>query len=80
MSKQAILYTTDWCPYCRQAKKYLEKNSIEVIEKDIEEDDSIREELLSKTNGVFSGVPVIDIDGKILEGFDKKEIDRALEI
>lgn len=80
MNKLVIVYTTDWCPYCKQAKKYLESKGVEVVEKNIEEDNSAREELLEKAGGVFQGVPMIDINGEILYGFDKKAINHALEI
>ena len=79
MNKKVIVYSTNWCPYCTQAKKYLSGKDVEVVEKNIEEDDGAREELLGKINGKFSGVPVLDIDGKILEGFNRKQIDLALK-
>jgi glutaredoxin-like YruB-family protein len=78
MSKQAIVYSTNWCPYCKQAKAYLKSKGIEVVDKNIEIDDAARQELMDKTGGVFNGVPVIDIDGELLQGFDRTQIDLAL--
>jgi glutaredoxin-like YruB-family protein len=78
MKKQAVVYSTNWCPYCRQAKTYLKNLGVEVDEKNIEDDDDARQELLDKTGGVFRGVPVIDIDGELLQGFDPNQINLTL--
>jgi glutaredoxin len=78
MDKQAIIYSTNWCVYCKQAKVYLKNQGAKVIEKNIEEDEAARQELLQKTGGVFSGVPVIEIDGELLQGFDRNQINLAL--
>jgi len=75
---KAIIYTTSWCTYCKQAVEYLKSRDIEIIEKDIEANESAKDELLEKV-GFFSGVPVIDINGKILDGFNPSQIDIALK-
>jgi glutaredoxin len=80
MKKQAIVYSTNWCPYCKQAKTYLKNQGVEVVEKNIEEDDAARQELLDKTDVVFWGVPVIDIEGELLQGFADNHINLALGI
>jgi len=77
--KKVIVYSTDWCPYCKHAKNYLKNKGVDFKEKNIEEDGSAREELMEKTNGIYSGVPVIDINGELLQGFDQNQIDLALE-
>lgn len=74
---KAIVYTTSWCPYCKEAISYLEGKNVEVVEKNIEESEEIKDELLDKV-GFFTGVPVIDIEGKILSGFAPGKIDKAL--
>jgi glutaredoxin-like YruB-family protein len=79
MSKHAIVYSTNWCPYCKQAKTYLKNQGVEVVEKNIEDSDQARQEMLDKTGGVFLGVPVIDIDGELLQGFDRNQINLTLE-
>ena len=79
MSNKVIVYSTNWCKYCKQAKAYLKSKEIDFVEKNIEEDDSAREELLKKTNGIFQGVPIIDINGELLQGFNKTQIDLALD-
>ena len=75
---KAIVYTTSWCPYCKEATNYLKNKGVEVEEKDIEADEKAKDELLEKV-GFFSGVPVIDINGKLLDGFDPAQIDLAIE-
>lgn len=60
------------------AKQYFESRHIDFIEKDIEADESARNELLEKVHGEFRGVPVIDIKGTIVLGFDRPKIDAAL--
>lgn len=75
---KAIIYTTSWCTYCKEAKNYLRNKGIEIVEKDIEADESAKDELLGKV-GFFTGVPVIDINGKLLDGFNPAQIDLAIE-
>ena len=79
MKEKTIVYSTNWCTYCKQAKTYLKNKGVEFVEKNIEEDDSAREELLEKTGGVFLGVPIIEINGELLQGFDSNQIDLALK-
>lgn len=73
-----IIYSTSWCGYCKMAKQYLEGKNISFVEKNIEEDSEAHEELMKKINGDFRGVPVIDIHGTIILGFDRPKIDAAL--
>ena len=75
-----IIYSTSWCGYCKMAKQYLESKQISYTEKNIEEDSAAHEELMKKINGDFRGVPVIDINGTIILGFDRPKIDAALAL
>lgn len=59
-------------------KQYLSQKGIEYTEKNIEEDLAAKNELLQKVEGNFQGVPVIDINGTIILGFDRPKIDAAL--
>lgn len=76
--KKIIVYSTSWCSYCHAEMDWLKNNDIEFEAKDIEADDSAREELLSKMGGQFQGVPVTDIDGDIILGFDRQKISDKL--
>lgn len=74
-----IIYSTNWCAYCKMAKQYLDGLYVPNIEKNIEEDADAHNELMQKTNGNFRGVPVIDIAGDIILGFDRRKIDESLK-
>lgn len=72
-----ILYTTTWCGYCKRARAYFNQKGIPYIEKDVERDPVAGREAMMKSGG-SGGVPVIDIDGTIIQGFDVMGIERAL--
>ena len=71
-----IMYTTPTCGFCHMAKEYFKEKKIEYTTKDVTEDQEAYGEILSKSGQL--GVPVIDIDGTIIIGFDKKKIDAAI--
>lgn len=77
-TEKPIIYSTNWCGYCKMTKQYLDSKNVEYVEKNIEEDEAAKAELLEKINGEFRGVPVIDIGGTIILGFDRPKIDAAL--
>ena len=77
--KKVIVYSTNWCAYCKMAKQYLAGKEVAVDEKNIEEDPEAHKELMDKIGGNFRGVPVIDIAGTIVLGFDRAKIDAALK-
>lgn len=70
------IYTTPTCPYCKMAMKYFNEKGIQYEEKDVMVDLKARQEMLDKSHQF--GVPVIDINGKIIVGFDKPAINQAL--
>lgn len=70
------IYTTPTCAYCKMAKEYFAKNNLSYESYDVMTDLVKRQEMLDKTHQF--GVPVIDIDGKIIIGFDKPKINAAL--
>lgn len=70
------VYTTNSCPWCTKAKKYLESKGAKFEELNVQEDMLAREEMLSKSRQM--GVPVLDINGTVIIGFDQPEIDKAL--
>lgn len=65
------------CPYCDSLKIFLKEHDIEFEELNIE-DEKIAQELVTKTNQI--GIPVIEIDDKIVIGFDKQKICQLLKI
>lgn len=70
------IYTTPSCAYCKMAKEYFKSKGISYEEYDVSKDIPRQKEMIEKT-GQF-GVPVIDIDGKIVIGFDKTKINKFL--
>lgn len=70
------VYTTDACPWCVKAKNYLKSKDVTFEELNVAENMPAREEMLKKSKQM--GVPVLDIDGTIIIGFDKPAIDTAL--
>jgi len=78
MTAKVIVYSTPWCAFCKTEKQYLEHLGVTFVDKDIENDKVAFEELAKKTEGRTSGVPVTDIDGEIVYGFDRKKIDEVL--
>lgn len=80
MAKQkVIIYSTSWCGFCRSEKEYLDTKNVPYEEKDVEKDEAAQKELLQKMNGSFQGVPVTDIGGDIILGFDRPKIDESLK-
>lgn len=70
------IYTTSTCPYCEMAKDYFKSKNIAYEEFNVVSDAKAREEMIKKSGQM--GVPVLDINGKIIVGFNKQEIDSAL--
>ena len=75
---RVIMYMTSWCPYCSKARSYLRSLGVNLIERDIEKDKSSREEMLTKSGG-SRGVPVVDIEGIIIRGFNADAFKAAIE-
>lgn len=71
------IYSTNSCPWCVKAKNYLNAKNIPFEELNVSDDIKAREEMISKSKQM--GVPVLDINGEIIIGFDKPAIDKALE-
>lgn len=72
------IYTTSTCPYCKMAKEFFRENNVKYKEVDVGDDEKGLEEMVKKSGQM--GVPVIDIDGKIIVGFDKEKIKKTLNI
>lgn len=72
------LFTTPACSYCFTLKQFLKKHSIEFEEIDVSQDKKALEEMIKKSDQM--GVPVIEIDGNIVVGFDKEKITELLNI
>lgn len=74
---KVIVYSTPTCPYCKMAKEYLKENKIPFEDIDVAHDQEKAKEVVEKSGQM--GVPVIDIKGEIIVGFDKPKIEKALK-
>jgi glutaredoxin 3 len=74
--KNVQVYSTPTCPYCIKAKKFLEESGVEYEEKDVSSSAEAADEAVKKSGQM--GVPVLDIEGEIIVGFDKDAIRGAL--
>ncbi|NLA92068.1 MAG: NrdH-redoxin [Spirochaetales bacterium] len=72
-----IMYSTPSCGFCRMAKSYFQQNKIPFTEYNVASNTEKAHEMVSKSGQM--GVPVIDINGKIIVGFDRAAIDQALK-
>ena len=75
---KVIVYSTSTCPYCDEAKNFLKKNKIKFSDINVNEDKKAAMDMIKKSGQ--TGVPVIDIDGKIVTGFDKDKLKQLLKL
>ena len=78
MAKNVTVYSTATCPYCIRAKQFLKDNNIAFTNFDVGSDQAKAQEMMKKSGQM--GVPVFDIDGTIIIGFDKEKITASLGI
>ncbi|MBN1941471.1 MAG: glutathione S-transferase N-terminal domain-containing protein [Candidatus Diapherotrites archaeon] len=73
---KVIVYSAQVCPWCGVAKDFLRKHNIDFTEVDVSANRENLQELMEKSGQ--TGVPVIDIDGKIIIGFDEFRLKQAI--
>jgi glutaredoxin-like YruB-family protein len=78
VEKKVIVYSTVSCPYCKMVKSFLEENNIPFEDIDVGSDSQAAQEMIEKSGQM--GVPVVDINGKIIIGFNKKAIEEELQL
>jgi glutaredoxin-like YruB-family protein len=76
VDKKVKIYSTPACPFCIMTKKFLKENNIDFEDIDVSTDQAKAQEMVQKSGQM--AVPVIDIDGEIIVGFDKEKIRKAL--
>ena len=76
--KKVIIYTTPGCIYCQMAKEWFQEKGVEYEEYDVSVDTEKRDEMIEKTGQM--AVPVIEIDGEIVIGFDKPRLSQLLGV
>lgn len=77
MNTKPIIYSADWCAFCHAAKQYFDKLGVAYEERNVEQKPEYATESVEKSGQM--GIPVIDIDGQIIVGFDRPKIDSTLK-
>jgi len=72
------IYALPTCPYCIKAKAFLRENKVEFTDIDVSKDQAAANEMIKKSGQM--GVPVLDINGQIIVGFERDEIKKALKL
>lgn len=71
------IYTTPTCPWCKKTKEWLQEKKVKYADYNVVADEKARKEMLKKSGQL--GVPVLDIDGQIIVGYDPEAIEKALK-
>ncbi|MBN2518593.1 MAG: glutaredoxin family protein [Candidatus Altiarchaeota archaeon] len=72
------VYSTPTCPYCKMAKEFLKKNKVKFKDVNVAEDKKAAQEMIDKSGQM--GVPVIEVEGKMIVGFDEDALKEALKL
>ncbi len=78
MAKSVKIYTTKTCPYCHQTMEFFKANNVKYQEVDVGSDRKAAEDMIHKSGQM--GVPVIDVDGTIIVGYNKEALKKALKL
>ena len=76
--KEITIYSTPTCVYCNMAKSFFKANGLSYTEHNVASDLEKRKEMIDKTGQM--GVPVIDVGGEIVVGFDEPKLRSTLGI
>ena len=71
------VYSTTTCPHCHDAKDFLKEQGVPFEDINVQEDEKARKEMIEKSGQM--GVPVLDIDGEIMVGFDRDKIEKLIK-
>jgi glutaredoxin-like YruB-family protein len=71
------IYSTPTCPYCHMAKDYFKAKGVKFEDVDVSSDENAAQEMIRKSG--FTGVPQIEINGKVIIGFDRAAIEKELK-
>lgn len=77
MADKVTIYSASWCGFCHAAKQYLDKLGVKYDDQDVDNDPKAAEQAVKKSGQ--RGIPVLDIDGDIIIGFDRPKIDASLK-
>ena len=71
-----VVYSSNTCPHCVTAKDYLKSKGIDFVEKNVSTDMDARTELMGMG---YMGVPIIMVDDKVIEGFNKAKLEELIK-
>lgn len=75
MAKKVIVYSAAWCTWCHKVMDFLKQNNVEFEEKNVDDPANAKE---SMDKSGQAGIPVIDVDGQIVVGFNEKKLRELL--
>jgi len=75
---KVTVYSTQTCPWCKKVKAFLKENKVKFSEKDVGADTKAAQDMIKKSGQ--QGVPVTDVDGEIVVGFDEEKLRKLLKI
>ena len=78
MAHKVTVYSAVWCPWCSKTKEWLDAHKVKYAVKDVDKDSKAAEELVKKSRQ--AGIPVTEVDGKIIIGYDVPKLSKALGI
>ncbi len=77
MANKVIVYSAEWCPWCHRVMDFLKQNNVAFEAKNVDDPKVAQESFQKSKQG---GIPVTDIDGTIVIGFDTKKLKELLNI
>jgi len=75
---KVIIYGTESCPWCHKAREFMKDHKVKFTNKNVGEDQKAAQEMIKKSGQ--QGVPVIDVDGEIIVGFDENKLRELLKL
>jgi glutaredoxin-like YruB-family protein len=72
------IYTTPTCPWCKKTKEFFKENNVEYEDIDVTTNQEAQKEMIEKSGQM--GVPVVDIDGEIIVGYDIEKLKKVLKL
>ncbi|MBN2454563.1 glutathione S-transferase N-terminal domain-containing protein [Candidatus Woesearchaeota archaeon] len=72
------VYSTPTCPWCTRVKDFLKENKVEFEDVNVATDHKAAQEMVQRSGQM--GVPVTDVDGELIVGFDEESLKKALKL
>lgn len=75
---KVTVYSAPWCPWCNRTKEWLKEHNVKFTEKNVDKDQKAAEEMIEISGQ--NGIPVTDVDGEIVVGYDVAKLKQLLKI